>query len=222
MGGGAFGLGQMSREGAFLDSVQQSEEVLRQKIRAEVDEYGRPVFGNAARGQVMLGGLVLNSPHAGQAVRLQEQTETAGKLLVTNGGVQAMAGDGSWFMVTGNQRDPAQVAALLNDLAERGTALMPNLPPHETGYWNPSVVTGEDGKATVSFELPDQSTGWSLLAKGVTKDTLAGEASHDLTVRKDLFGQLKTASAYTDGDKAQIVASVHNNAVDEGNIEVTL
>ncbi len=222
MGGGAFGLGQMSSEGAFLDSVQQSEEVLRQKIRAEVDEYGRPVFGNAARGQVMLGGLVLNSPHAGQAVRLQEQTETAGKLLVTNGGVQAMAGDGSWFMVTGNQRDPAQVAALLNDLAERGTALMPNLPPHETGYWNPSVVTGEDGKATVTFELPDQSTGWSLLAKGVTKDTLAGEASHDLTVRKDLFGQLKTASAYTDGDKAQIVASVHNNAVDEGNIEVTL
>jgi len=170
----------------------------------------------------MLGGLVLNSPQEEQVLGLQEQMETGGELVITNGGVQAMAGDGSWFMVAGNGRDQAQVAALLNDLADRGTALMPNLPPHETGYWNPSVVTGEDGKATVTFELPDRSTGWSLLAKGVTKDTLAGEAGHEFAVRKDLFGQLKTASAYTDGDKAQIVASVHNDAVDEGNIEVTL
>jgi len=187
-----------------------------------MSNYESRVRGNAGRGQVMLGGLVLNSPHGGPAVRLREQVAAAGEVLVTNGGVQAMADDGSWFMVTGNQRDQDQVAALLNDLAERGTALMPNLPPHETGYWNPSVVTGKDGKATVTFELPDRSTGWSLLAKGVTKDTLAGEASHVLAVRKDLFGQLKTAAAYTDGDKAQIVASVHNNAVDEGNIEVTL
>ncbi len=175
--------------------------------------------GNAGRGQIMPG---YNLGLPGAISELQKKNATGAVFSIANGNVPAIANDGSWFMVTGNGRDQDQVAALLNDLAERGTALMPNLPPHETGYWNPSVVTGEDGKATVTFELPDRSTGWSLLAKGVTKDTLAGESSHDLTVRKDLFGQLKTASAYTNGDKAQIVALVHNNAVDEGNIEVTL
>ena len=231
MGGGAFGSRQQQGLSHYSESVEQSSVafddrqalgVADTRLWADLSVRRLSTRGDAGRGQLMLGGLVLNSPHAGQVVRLQEQAGTAGKVLITNGGVQAMAGDGSWFMVTDNQRDQAQVAALLNDLAERGTALMPNLPPHETGYWNPSVVTGEDGKATVTFELPDRSTGWSLLAKGVTKDTLAGEAGHEFAVRKELFGQLKTASAYTDGDKAQIAASVHNNAVDEGTVEVTL
>ncbi|MEX2186156.1 MAG: tetratricopeptide repeat protein, partial [Pirellulales bacterium] len=107
-------------------------------------------------------------------------------------------------------------------LAEAGAMMLPQLIIQETGYWNPSVVTDKDGKATVAVTLPDRSTAWKLLAKGATKETLCGEADASLAVKKDLFGELKLPLAFTDGDKAEIAASVHNHAVDKGTIKVTL
>ncbi len=70
--------------------------------------------------------------------------------------------------------------------------------------------------------MPEQSTAWDLSAKGVSSDTLAGEAKTELTVKKDLFGELKLPTAFTDGDDAQILATVHNGLVDKGQIQVTL
>ncbi len=92
----------------------------------------------------------------------------------------------------------------------------------ETGYWNPAIVTDAKGQASLTFTVPDRSTAWRLMAKGVTVDTLAGEASEELVVKKDLFGQLKLPLAFTDGDRAQIVASLHNTSIDKGQISVTL
>lgn len=95
-------------------------------------------------------------------------------------------------------------------------------PVTETAYWNPSIVTDKNGKATVTLFVPDHSTAWKLLAKGITTDTLAGEAVQPLVVKKDLFGQLKLPQSFTDGDRAEIIALVHNEAIDKGRIEVTL
>lgn len=36
------------------------------------------------------------------------------------------------------------------------------------GYWNPSVPVNQDGKATISFEAPDNLTGWRVLALAAT------------------------------------------------------
>ena len=41
-------------------------------------------------------------------------------------------------------------------------------------------------------------------------------------VKKDLFGQLKLPLSFTDGDEAEVIASIHNDAIDKGPIEVTL
>ena len=51
--------------------------------------------------------------------------------------------------------------------------------------------------------MPERSTAWKLLAKGITTETLAGEATDDLAVKKDLFGELKLPLAFTDGDEAE-------------------
>jgi uncharacterized protein YfaS (alpha-2-macroglobulin family)/TolA-binding protein len=107
-------------------------------------------------------------------------------------------------------------------LADAGAMLLPQLIIQETGYWNPSIVTGKDGKATVAVTLPDRSTAWKLLAKGATKETLCGEADASLAAKKELFGELKLPLAFTDGDEAEIAATVHNHAVDKGTIKVTL
>jgi len=118
--------------------------------------------------------------------------------------------------------DAGKVLAILKAVAPDGAVLLRDLPLQETGYWNPAVVTGADGKATLTFCLPERSTGWTLLTKGITQDTLGGEASHEFTVRKDLFGELKCAAAYTDGDKTEVVVSVHNDAIEKGEIDVSL
>ena len=100
--------------------------------------------------------------------------------------------------------------------------MLPNLGPQETGYWNPAVATDAAGKTTLAFTMPDRSTAWKLLAKGITAETLAGETTADVVAQKDLFGELKLPMAFTDGDEAEIVASVHNQLLDKGKINVTL
>jgi len=122
--------------------------------------------------------------------------------------------DGQW-----NRKVAEEMVA---ELQEAGAVLLPGLTHQETGYWNPAITTGEDGKATVTFTVPERSTAWSFMAKGITTETLAGEATDELTVKKDLFGQLKLPLAFTDGDKAEVMASVHNDALEEGRIDVTL
>jgi len=109
-----------------------------------------------------------------------------------------------------------------SDADAAAAALPSRLVPQETGYFNPAIVTGEDGTATASFVMPERSTAWTLVAKGITTDTLAGETSDELVVKKDLFGQLKLPSAFTDGDVAEVTASVHNDVMEKGRIEVAL
>ena len=41
----------------------------------------------------------------------------------------------------------------------------------ETAYWNPSVVTGHDGKARVTFKAPTALSGYRITARGVTGQT---------------------------------------------------
>ena len=122
----------------------------------------------------------------------------------------------------GNELDEKSAVALAGKLAEQGAVLLPAAAAQETAYWNPAIVTDEKGQATVTITLPERTTAWKLLAKGVTTETLSGEAESELIVKKDLFGELKLPLAFTDGDEAEILASVHNDAVEKGPIEVTL
>jgi len=94
--------------------------------------------------------------------------------------------------------------------------------PDETAYWNPTIVTDQKGKATVVVDMPPRSTAWTLVAKAITTETLAGETTEDMVARKDFFGQLKLPLAFTAGDRAEVIASVHNDRIAKGSIDVTL
>ncbi|MHB1035874.1 MAG: tetratricopeptide repeat protein [Pirellulales bacterium] len=141
--------------------------------------------------------------------------------------VAVLWGDGSMqnldvVVAMGDPNDVAKVQALADSLNKAGAVLLPDFGPQETGYWNPSIVTDKEGKATVQLTVPERSTAWKFLAKGITAETLAGEATGEATVKKDLFGELKLPLAFIDGDDAEILVSVHNDAVDKGTVEVTL
>ena len=84
----------------------------------------------------------------------------------------------------------------------------------ETAYWNPSVVTGADGKATVRVKAPGAMSEYRFTARGVTgADTLVGQTTAGLVVRKDFFVDLKAPAALTQGDRPRFIGQVHHVGV---------
>ena len=97
---------------------------------------------------------------------------------------------------------------------DRDAAPQAREPFAETAYWNPSVVTDANGKATVKFKAPNALSEYRFSAKGVTgADTLVGQASGSLVVRKDFFVDLKVPAELTQGDKPRFIAQVHHKGV---------
>ena len=93
----------------------------------------------------------------------------------------------------------------------------------ETAYWNPSVVTGKDGKAKVTFRAPTALSEYRLTARGVTgAETLAGQSTADLAVKKDFFADLKTPATLTEGDRPRFTAEIHHVGVAAGKLEIRL
>ncbi len=84
------------------------------------------------------------------------------------------------------------------------------------------MVTGKDGKATVKFKAPMALSEYRFSAKGVTgADTLVGQATSGLTVRKDFFVTLKVPATLTQGDKPRFSGEVHHVGI-RGACEVRL
>jgi tetratricopeptide (TPR) repeat protein len=84
----------------------------------------------------------------------------------------------------------------------------------ETAYWNPLVATGKDGKARVTFKAPSALSEYRITARGITgADTLAGQTTASVTVRKSFFVDLKVPSSLTQGDKPRFIAQVHHSGV---------
>ena len=80
----------------------------------------------------------------------------------------------------------------------------------DVAYWNPAVVTDENGVARVEFQMPDNLTTWRAFAKGVTVDTLVGAADTDVITTKDLILRPMLPRFLSVGDEAMIGAVVHN------------
>jgi TolA-binding protein len=141
-------------------------------------------------------------------------------LLYLNRSVVALQADGIQINHTFAGRSIPQ--AKLLEFQAKGIILMPAMVQTETGYWNPSLVTDEHGTATVQFDLPDQSTAWKFIARGVTKETLTGEAEAELVVKKPLFGELKLPLAFVSGDQGEVVATIHHQGAGALSVKVTL
>lgn len=84
-------------------------------------------------------------------------------------------------------------------------------PIPQVAYWNPTVVTGEDGRARVSFRLPDELTPWQVLAQGVTVDTRVGTAVAALVVSQDLTARLVLPPFLRMGDQLLVEGLLHNH-----------
>lgn len=80
----------------------------------------------------------------------------------------------------------------------------------DTAYWNPAVITGEEGRATVSFTLPDALTTWRATVRAATLDTQVGQTMAKVVVSKDLLVRLEAPRFFTQHDRLTLSAVVHN------------
>ncbi|HET9477713.1 MAG TPA: alpha-2-macroglobulin family protein, partial [Pyrinomonadaceae bacterium] len=100
----------------------------------------------------------------------------------------------------------------LADFKNEGEQVQPMIRKEfkDTAYWQPSAVTGNDGRATVKFRLPDNLTTWRATARAVTSDTKVGVAKSKVISRKDVILRLETPRFLTQGDTVTLSGIVHN------------
>lgn len=99
---------------------------------------------------------------------------------------------------------------LLRSLRADNALIMAVAEQQETAYWNPSLRTDASGSAVVRLTLPQRSTQWKWIAKGITTESATGEAVDELTVKKQLFGELSVPAVATLGDAIEVSVVVHD------------
>jgi uncharacterized protein YfaS (alpha-2-macroglobulin family) len=100
----------------------------------------------------------------------------------------------------------------LADFKNEGDLVQPTIRKNfkDTAFWQPDVLTGADGKATVKVNLPDNLTTWRATARGVTADTKVGATKYKVVARKDVIMRLETPRFVTQGDTVTLSGIVHN------------
>jgi len=92
----------------------------------------------------------------------------------------------------------------------------------DTAYWDAQINTDANGNASVSMNLPDNLTTWLVLVRGVTMDTLVGEARLELVTTQDLLIRPVAPRFLVAGDHALLAAVVQNNTSNAMHGDATL
>ncbi|MFZ2445855.1 MAG: alpha-2-macroglobulin family protein [Syntrophobacteraceae bacterium] len=89
-------------------------------------------------------------------------------------------------------------------------------------YWNPSLRVDGEGKAKVRFQLPDNLTGWRVLAMAVTPEDRMGLGEAVFKVNQSTEIRPVMPNQVLEGDSFSAGFSVMNRTAETRNIEVKI
>jgi uncharacterized protein YfaS (alpha-2-macroglobulin family) len=92
----------------------------------------------------------------------------------------------------------------------------------DSAYWNALVRTDKEGKASVSFKLPDSLTNWQVVVTGVSRKMHVGQAKTSFRSFKPIMVWPMLPRVFTEGDRVELFASVHNRTDKTQRIKVKL
>lgn len=92
----------------------------------------------------------------------------------------------------------------------------------DSAYWNPRVLTDKNGKASLTFTLPDNLTTWAISAVSTTKDTRVGQTKSEIIATKDVFIQPILPNILRTKDNIVVSAVVNNFSDIERDFNVKL
>ncbi|TXH06126.1 MAG: hypothetical protein E6R05_01845, partial [Candidatus Moraniibacteriota bacterium] len=81
----------------------------------------------------------------------------------------------------------------------------------DTAYWNPRVRLGDNGKARVTFRLPDNTTTWVISGIATAGATQFGQARQEISVSKNVLVNEALPELMRLGDEVKINVQVRNN-----------
>ena len=87
-----------------------------------------------------------------------------------------------------------------------------------TAYWNPSILTDNEGNASLSFILPDNLTTFRIMATAQTIDSRFGRAQSDFRSSKSLLLLPALPRFARRGDKFKGGVTIHNNSLKKGKV----
>ncbi|HLV78988.1 MAG TPA: alpha-2-macroglobulin family protein, partial [Chthonomonadaceae bacterium] len=80
----------------------------------------------------------------------------------------------------------------------------------ETMYWNPALITDDDGRAEVRIPLADSITTWRLSMMANSVNGWLGSATAPIKVFQDFFVDIDLPIALTQNDRVDIPVAVYN------------
>ncbi len=92
----------------------------------------------------------------------------------------------------------------------------------DTAAWFPSLLTDKNGRVTATLNLPDNLTSWRLTARAITTSSKVGEAVTNVVTTQELMIRPTLPRVLTTGDRADLVAIVHNNSEKALEVEVAM
>jgi uncharacterized protein YfaS (alpha-2-macroglobulin family) len=88
-------------------------------------------------------------------------------------------------------------------------------------YWNPSIRPDESGKATISFEAPDNLTGWKVFVVAMNRDDLMGLGEGSFTVNKQTEVRAALPNQVREGDTFTATFTVMNRSDKARTLNIT-
>ena len=79
-----------------------------------------------------------------------------------------------------------------------------------TAFWQPDVITGPDGVATVTVRYPESLTAWAVKARAVSDGDRFGIGEARTRTSKPIAVRLHAPRFLVAGDEAIVSATVHN------------
>ena len=92
----------------------------------------------------------------------------------------------------------------------------------ETWYWNPCLLTDENGWANISLTAPDSITSWQIDVIASTADGMIGTGSGSVTVFQPFFVEPDIPVSVVRGDEFPLSIMVYNYLDTEQVVNVTL
>ena len=92
----------------------------------------------------------------------------------------------------------------------------------DSAYWNATLRTGADGRASVEFKLPDSITNWHVVATAVSKDMHVGQHKASFRSTRPIMVWPMIPRVFTEGDRVRLFAAVHNTTDQDQTLRVRL
>jgi len=92
----------------------------------------------------------------------------------------------------------------------------------DTAFWQATIITDQNGKASVSFTLPDNLTTWQIESLGITKDTKLGVSYNEFIAQKELMAVPLKPRFVIPGDEFYLGAKIFNQTDSKQKLTVSV